>query len=157
YTQGTPQITNFFPVWNTSVTVAYTGVSPTGGYLAQASTNSTFIAPVTSSVTAVNSTTTITIFSLSANTSYFFRVGAVFSGTTYYSGTASTATTIENVTNVAFDDISTFSITASAYAATPAFSNLDISTSGTNISFNGAYQGWHGDVWVTRAPRLTAR
>ncbi|TBR17897.1 hypothetical protein EPO15_15960, partial [bacterium] len=62
----------------------------------------------------------------------------------------------EAPTAVYFDEISSRSVTASAYAPGPAFSSMTVGVSGTNIALAGNYQGWHGGGgWTAKASLLT--
>ncbi|MFC1522876.1 fibronectin type III domain-containing protein, partial [Elusimicrobiota bacterium] len=64
----------------------------------------------------------------------------------------------EAPTSIYIDELSTTSITISAYAST--FTNLSLSNSGINIAKDGAYAGWSGgiaDSWATKAPPPTHR
>ena len=57
----------------------------------------------------------LTVTGLSTNTLYYLQAGALWgTATTYATPALSTYTLIETPTAIAFDDISTFSITASA-------------------------------------------
>ncbi|MFC1679203.1 FG-GAP-like repeat-containing protein, partial [Elusimicrobiota bacterium] len=69
----------------------------------------------------------------------------------------STSTRITGPTDIYFDEISTTSIVASAYAPTPAFMNLHEGLSGTDVSLDGGWAGWHGSTWTSKAPMPTAR
>ncbi|MDD5658284.1 MAG: hypothetical protein PHF00_13615, partial [Elusimicrobia bacterium] len=96
-----------------------------------------------------------------AGTSIFFytRARESVSGLIVALALAGEAAAIEAPTSVKFDDISTHSITASAYVATPGFTGLGGATAGTNIAIGGTYAGWHvnGDKWTTKANVPTPR
>ncbi|MBI5244562.1 MAG: VCBS repeat-containing protein [Elusimicrobia bacterium] len=97
---------------------------------------------------------------LAVNTTQYVRVAVIKSGkaVSAYGVVTSTATWIETPTSVVFDDISTHSITASAYAQTPAFSGLPAGPSGFNVSIGGVYAGWRaGNIWTDKATLTTAR
>ena len=55
---------------------------------------------------------------------------------------ASFVTMVEEPTSVFFDEVSSDTISASAYTSL-GFTNLQLSTSGVNIAINTAYAGWH--------------
>lgn len=87
---------------------------------------------------------------LNDNTAYFFHAAAVnhngIRGA--FIALGSTVTQIAAPTSVVFDEISSNTIVASAYAPTPLFSNLGAGVSGTRIARNGAYQAFHGEAWA---------
>lgn len=87
---------------------------------------------------------------LNDNTAYFFYAAAVNHNGVRGAFTAlgSTVTLITAPTAVVFDEISSNTIVASAYAPTPLFSNLGAGLSGTRIARNGAYQAFHGEAWA---------
>ena len=135
----------------------YTVVLSTG-----ASFPNSYPGNVVLSTRAAGAAPSLVVTGLGRNTTYHLFVDALnMDGlSSGYTGLGSTATVVETPTGVVFDEISTNSITASAYAATPAFSNLDQGQSGTNLygSSLGAYAGWRtGNAWVAKAAMPTAR
>ncbi|MCX5785470.1 MAG: T9SS type A sorting domain-containing protein [Elusimicrobia bacterium] len=65
---------------------------------------------------------------------------------------------IETPTSVVFDEVSSNSITASGYAATPAFTGLETGSAGVNVAKDGTYSTWrNGNKWTTKAGMLTAQ
>ncbi|TBR16874.1 hypothetical protein EPO15_18215, partial [bacterium] len=147
-----------------SVTVNWSSGTSAGGYngagasyLVQASTLADFI-PVLASSQTYNIYSTVT--GLFANATHYFRVRAYNSANvTDYSWLTlgSTVTAIEAPTALYFDDVTTHSITAAAYAATPAFSSMTVGLSGANVAMGGSYAGWRGESWRNRAAMPTFR
>ncbi|MBI5245512.1 MAG: right-handed parallel beta-helix repeat-containing protein [Elusimicrobia bacterium] len=146
--------------WNPLPTAAQAGSSSTAeGYVLQGSTAANFSGVLYSSATANISLSTLTLTGLSVNTTCYFRVATLnWNGVPNTLAAGSTVTAIEAPASVVFDEISTCSITASAYAPEPAFSNLSKGLSGINLT-TGAYGSWHstGDVWTAKASMLTWR
>lgn len=110
---------NIFPsaVYQSSMTLQWGPMSATGGFQADASTASDFTGTLYSSVTANGGSTTLAVgtsVALSANTTYYLRVGAIFSGTTYYANSvpASTSTLANAVSNPQIYGVFTSSIAA---------------------------------------------
>jgi hypothetical protein len=134
---------------------------PGATYLVQASSYTDYSQIAGSSLTA--NTFAMVGGLTTADTQYYFRVWAINSlGTTNYAYTAMGSLIpagIESPTNVVFDDISSMSITASAYAPTPAFTGLGVGSAGTDVAMNGVYAAWHtgGDSWTTLAALPTPR
>ncbi|MEI7528714.1 MAG: right-handed parallel beta-helix repeat-containing protein [Elusimicrobiota bacterium] len=94
------------------------------------------------------------ISGLAANTSWYFRLWTRDAGGNYsaLSNGATVATLIEPPATVYFDDVSSNSITASGYAAAPAFSNLELGASGVVVARDTAYEPWRGgNKWATKA------
>ncbi len=87
---------------------------------------------------------------LNDNTAYFLYVAGVnHNGVTGgFAALGSTVTLIAAPTAVVFDEISSNTIVASAYAPTPLFSNLGVGLSGTQIARNLVYQVVHGEQWA---------
>ena len=78
---------------------------------------------------------------LNSNTSYYFKVKVSTEPDENYSAVLTTATQIEPPLSIYFEEVSSYSITASAYA--PVFSNLEAGDSGVNIAIGGSYtQPW---------------
>lgn len=118
----------------------------------------------TDNFVSVNSSQTLGVgvssasFSTLDNTTYYFKVKVSTLPDSDYSTPIATVTSIATPTALVFDDVSTTTIVVSAYAPTPAFSNLDKGLSATNIAKDGAYAGFHsGNRWVTKAAMPTAR
>ncbi|MDE2292523.1 MAG: hypothetical protein KGL53_10615, partial [Elusimicrobia bacterium] len=131
--------------------------APGATFVLQASTMSTF-APVLATVSA--STASAAVSGLLPNSTVYFRVEAFNSlGGTDGSWTTigSTRTLIEPPSSIVFDDVSSTTLVASAYAPTPAFHNLGQGQSGTDIAVGGVFQGWHGSTWTEKATLATAR
>jgi hypothetical protein len=155
----------FSDVYPTSATVNWSSGTNAGGfngpgatYLVQASSYPSFDAIAGSSLTA---NVFATVPGLTSNANYYFRVKAANSvnvwGDFFVLGFTALGA-VETPTGIVFDEISTKSITASAYVASPGFSGLDLGQAGVNVAINGVYAGWrNGNVWTTRAPLLTAR
>jgi len=91
------------------------------------------------------------ITGLADNTAYFLHVAAVnhngVSGGFVTLG--STVTQISPPSTVVFDEVSSNTIVASAYAPTPSFSNLGAALSGTRVAKNNVYSAFHGEAWAS--------
>ncbi|MDE2293152.1 MAG: hypothetical protein KGL53_13810, partial [Elusimicrobia bacterium] len=153
---GTPLVASLS---SASAVVQWDGSAnaPGASFILQASTMSTF-SPVLSSVAA--STASAPISGLLPNSTVYFRVEAFNSlGGTDGSWTAigSTRTLIEPPSSIVFDDVSSTTLVASAYAPSPAFHNLGQGQSGTDIAVGGVFQGWHGSTWTEKGTLATAR
>ena len=143
----------FTDVAVTSITASWASTFPGGTtFYAQVSTNASFAAPVTSSDTLNLSAT---FSDLIANTTYYAQVATAPAGP--FTSLSSTVTLVQVPTSVLFDEVSSMTIVAAAYAPTPAFSNLGAGLSGTNIAVDGVYQGWHGEKWTVKAAMPAAR
>jgi|GEM_PF-1416864 len=99
---------------------------------------------------------------LTANTSYYFCLWTRDATVNYSSASnaAVSATYVEAPVGIYFDEILSTAIVASAYAPTPAFHNLHLGLSGTNVAVNTntwTWAGWHGEKWTAKAPMPTAR
>lgn len=75
------------PVWSSSATVSYTPNSAADGHVVEASVYRFFNVIARSSATPSATLSSLTISALSSNTTYFFRAGALYNGTTIYSNT----------------------------------------------------------------------
>jgi hypothetical protein len=130
--------------WVPLPAAAQAGSSGTAeGYWLQASTASDFSGAVFSSSTVNPQLSTLTVQGLSANATWYFRVGSVnWVGVPNFGPASSTVTAVETPTSIFFDEISTGSITASAYAPPPAFGNLDQGQSGTRMAKDGSWDSW---------------
>lgn len=146
-TPGTPAV---LAVSTTSMVVTWSATSTLRGYLVQASTAANFTGVLFSSQTPSVSLSTLTVNSLAPNATYHIRVGTLWNLTTYYASVLSTATAIETPSAIYFDEISTWSITASAYA--PQFTGMERGFSGVAITTDAAYEGWNspGNYWTTK-------
>ncbi|TBR16818.1 hypothetical protein EPO15_18345, partial [bacterium] len=143
----------FASVSTGGLSVSWTSAFPPATlYYAQLSTNASFAAPLTSSNTLGLSAT---FSGLSANSTYYAQVATAPAGP--FTSLGSTVTWMQAPTSVYFDEVTTFSVVASAYSPTPAFSNLNVGLSGTNVARDGVYAGWHGEAWTTKASMGTAR
>ena len=93
------------------------------------------------------------------NTQYYLHVAALnhAGAASAYASLGSTVTLISPPTAVVFDEISSHTIVASAYAPTPYFSNLGTGLSGTRQAKGAAYQAFHGEQWTSRTSMTTAR
>ncbi len=127
-------------------------------YNAQVSTNAGFTPTLLSSQTL---NTSVPFSGLSANTTYYLRVNALnrAGSPTEWASFGSTVTLIEAPTSVYFDEVTSNSITASAYAATPAFTGLERGISGVNVTTGAAYGAWGaaGNYWTSKTVMPTAR
>ena len=110
---------------------------------------SDFSTTIASGTMALGSQAT-TYFSLTANTTYWFKVKVSAEGDVNYSAAISTVTRIETPGGLVFD-VSISTIVASALG-NPDFTNLGAGLSATNIAKDGTYAGWHegGDTWSAR-------
>ncbi|MFC1679225.1 FG-GAP-like repeat-containing protein, partial [Elusimicrobiota bacterium] len=80
-------------VFSTSITASWGGVSPDGGYVLDASTAPSFTGSADkSSSTTVTDLLTLTVEDLDPNTTYYCRVGAVWSGVPDYADTTPIST-----------------------------------------------------------------
>ncbi|TBR20826.1 hypothetical protein EPO15_11950, partial [bacterium] len=132
----------------------YTVVLTTGGSFPNA-----FSGNLVSSYVAVAAVPALLMNGVSANATWYLHVAARNHAGVYtaYAALGSTVTRIETPTAITFDEVSTHSITAAAYAATPAFSSMTAGLSGTNIALAGNYQGWHSEGWTTKTGMNTTR
>ncbi|MCG2726762.1 MAG: hypothetical protein L6420_11040, partial [Elusimicrobia bacterium] len=148
-------------VYVSSITVSYEAATDVDGYLVEASTVPDFSGIVYSSSTDNILLETLTVQDMEQNATYYMRAGSLIGQATDYANTDPPTATlpIETPTSIAFDEITCGTITASAYAATPGFSNLQSGLSATNVAIDEAYAGWHtgGNTWVTKAVMPTAR
>ncbi|GAB4028454.1 MAG: hypothetical protein Fur0012_00840 [Elusimicrobiota bacterium] len=128
-----------------SVTVTYS-TGNTDGYVMEASLNEFFTSIAASSVTSISSISTLTISALSVNTSYYFRLGSLFQGSTVYNyspGSAYTLTPIPVSPSLSSVFISSINlnwgtVSASGYtieaSTDPAFNGIVNSSSTGNAS-----------------------
>ena len=119
-------------------------------YRAEVSTATDFSGPLTSSVT-VNLYGVM--FGLLPNTTYYGRVAAVNGAgiPSGYLSLGSTVTFIQAPTAVYADEVTTFSVTMSAYAS--AFTGLERGLSAVRLAKDGVYEAWgsSGNYWAARA------
>ncbi|TPW21548.1 MAG: Kelch repeat-containing protein, partial [Elusimicrobia bacterium] len=154
-------VSTFTMVGSSSMTVEWDANGNAAGtaYRVNLTTSLSFLGAGVIVTTAPYGTPSVTMTGLLANVTYYLvvnsvnRVGQISAD--FMAG--STVTMVETPTAVYFDQISTRGITASAYAAGAAFSSMTVGLSGTNISLGGNYQGWHGELWASRAAMTTAR
>ncbi|MCG2725500.1 MAG: hypothetical protein L6420_04450, partial [Elusimicrobia bacterium] len=148
-------------VYQSSITVSYGAVADVDGYVIEASTKSDFSVILYSSSTGNNLLETLIVQDMELNATYYMRAGSLIGQATDYANTDPPTATlpIETPTDIVFEEITFSTITASAYAATPGFSNLHSGESATNIAIEEAYAGWHtgGNAWLTKAVIPTAR
>lgn len=65
---------------------------------------------------------------------------------------------VEPPTNIYFDEVSSTTIVASGYAATPAFTGLETGLAGVNVAKDGVYSVWrNGNKWTAKTVLPTAR
>lgn len=86
---GGPSFTNVFA---SSITLTWGGVASDGGYSAEASVSNTFASVDGSSVTPDVAMSTLTVLSLSANATYYLRVGSLYDDATNYAATTPIST-----------------------------------------------------------------
>jgi len=165
---GPQSVSTFTAVYISSLTVNWSSGTAAGGYngpgaqyLVEASVSSTSFSPVAASSFTYNNWAVLADIGGNATT-YYFRVkplnNAGIWGNYLLLGSTSIAGAVETPTAVYFDEVSTGSITAAAYAPTPAFTNLNLGASGINIAKDGSYAGWrNGNVWTTKTVMTTAR
>jgi hypothetical protein len=79
-----------------SITLTWTNPGGPNGYVVNASTLSNFTGTLYSTSTFNPAQTTMTVTGLTPNTSYFFQVGALYGGTTSYSGQITNTSTLAN-------------------------------------------------------------
>ncbi|MFC1521966.1 hypothetical protein ACFL6Y_06115, partial [Elusimicrobiota bacterium] len=153
----------FTAVSVTSLAVAWTPNPDNPGgtqYQVELSTTSDFNG-IDDSTSAWADASSIDFTDVSANTTYWAQVMArnfdLVETDFVYLG--STVTHIETPQGIYLEEISSISITASAYFPGPGFTNLNGSVSGTNISKDYVYSGWHvyGGSWTQKAGMPTAR
>ncbi len=98
---------------------------------------------------------------LEYGTVYYARVAAISAAglvTDYQSlGSISTLTDMTTPTSVYFDEVSSASIVASAYAPA-AFEDLDVDLAGVVVAKNGVYADWRsGNAWTAKEAMTAAR
>ncbi|PCI36618.1 MAG: hypothetical protein COB53_08925, partial [Elusimicrobia bacterium] len=92
---GNPLVT---AVWPSSATVSWVAVASNGGYKVDASTSPDFSGTLVTSSTAGGADTTVMVTGLDFNTTYYVRVGAVWSGIPNYANTTPSSTpTLTNI------------------------------------------------------------
>lgn len=135
----------WLPNGNPVGVTSYTIVLSTG-----AAYPNTFAGNQTLSTAPAGAAPAATVGGLADNTTYFLFVRAVnLNGVgSEFVALGSTITAISPPATVYFDEISSTTIVASAYAPTPLFSNLGAGQSGTRVARNGAYQPFHGEAWA---------
>src|SRR6185436_7042620 len=101
-------------VYITTMSVTWPSVASYAGYSLEASTSSDFSPIAASSVTSIGTLTGLTFNSgdLAGNTTYYVRVGSLWTGTTNYSSTLSTSTLASLVTGSQFAGVSSFTVSA---------------------------------------------
>src|SRR4029077_12053458 len=100
-------------VYITSITINYGTVGGATGYeLDASSTNFNGTGVILSSITAVNGLGSLTVQALNPDTTYFLKVGSLWSGATIYSGTQPSTSTLTNFLSPSVLSVSSFSVTA---------------------------------------------
>ena len=96
-----------------SITLVWGGVASDDGYSAEAAANNLFTSITVSSVTADIAQSTLTLQGLSANATYYLRVGSLYDDATSYANTTpiSTITVAAIPTNGVFSGVTPSSIT----------------------------------------------
>ncbi|MFC1521909.1 kelch repeat-containing protein, partial [Elusimicrobiota bacterium] len=155
-----PQNPGIDDVFTSSITASWSILSAPDKFILEASsTDFNGTGTIHSSSTLNTDVTALTVFepALTPNTTYYLRAGFLWGDTTDYADTLSTYTHIETPVSIYIDELSTTSLTVSAYA--PAFTNLHLSSSSINIAKDSAYTGWKviADSWTAKASMLTAR
>ncbi|HCC47806.1 MAG TPA: hypothetical protein DEQ38_06775 [Elusimicrobia bacterium] len=74
-------------IWSSSAAVNYTPNAAADGHVVEASVYRFFTGLIFSSATRSATLTSLTVGGLSSNTTYYFRAGALYNGTTIYSNT----------------------------------------------------------------------
>ena len=116
---------NLSAVYVTSATLSWTTVGGSGGYEVDASSTQFFGGVVLSTVTINNASTSLTVLGLDPDTTYYFNIGALWNGTTTYSGTQPSTSTWTNLLNPSVASVSSSTIAvnwppfASGSARTP--------------------------------------
>src|SRR5262249_34350164 len=87
-----PSPVNVSAVYITSATITYGTVAGSQGYELDASSTNFTTGAVLSSSTASNALGTLTVFGLSPDTTYYFRVGSLWNGATSYAPSVPTST-----------------------------------------------------------------
>ncbi|MFC1522334.1 kelch repeat-containing protein, partial [Elusimicrobiota bacterium] len=143
----------FVNVTYSSIEIAWDNIS--ANYIAVLSTDNAFSITTASGAESSNSR----VYSnLNANTTHYFKVKvSTEMDAAYTSPALSTSTLIETPTSIYIDELSTTTITVSAYAST--FTNLSAAGSGINIASTTEYAGWSvtADSWTTKADMPTVR
>ena len=137
----------------------------TGAFLIQYATHtgvawSTAAAQVTVSTSGVTPGTARgwQVGGLLANTTYYFKLWSrdEAGNTSIASNNPAAATLMNAPSGIVFEDISSTSLTASAYLA--AMPGLSAGLSGVNIAKDGAYSSWrNGNLWAAKAAMPTTR
>jgi len=157
----TPQAPQFFEVFSSSFVIAWppdANPADVTLYRALASTDPAFGVIAASSDTYLMAAA---LAGLSANTTYYVRVAAINGGgiLSEYTALRSTVTPIETPTSVYFDEITSNTIMASAYAPGPAFTGMERAGSGVAITTGTTFDIWGstGNYWANKAAMTTAR
>ena len=122
-------------------------------YRAQISASPAFTTPISSDTYNTNAAFT----GLNLGATYYARIAALNGGgiLTSYASLGSTTTAVSAMTKptgIYFDEVSVTTITASGYAATPAFTGLETGSAGVNVAINGTYSTWrNGNKWTAQA------
>lgn len=113
------------------------------------STVADFSVTLSSATSELGLQTTI-YYNLDPNTSFYFKVKVSTEPDDNYTAVFDTATYIEAPVGLYFEAVSSYSITAAAYA--PLFTKLEEEESGVNISIGGSYtRPWrNGNKWTAK-------
>ncbi|MBN1384554.1 MAG: Ig-like domain repeat protein, partial [Elusimicrobia bacterium] len=134
-----PENMNLDAVYTSSATLSWDINTDAIEYILEASTNTNFIPVFSSSSTTDVNITTLTVSSLWANTTYYFRAGNFIDGTTYWTTTTISTSTLANpITNAQIYALneSTVTLTWTALPQTPSSSTCEgyiIEASSTNF------------------------
>lgn len=137
--------------WQDGISVAFEQPGAQTGYILQAATTPAFAPPVIFNRQFDTGLSQMSVSGLAANTSYYLRVGAMLSdNTTSYGPAISAWTAIEPPGQVYFSELTTHSVTASAYAST--FTNLGAGMTGFSFDTGGGFGPWQGGFgWALSA------
>src|SRR5262249_4849820 len=96
-----PSPANITSVFITSATATYGTVAGSAGYEFDASSTNFTTGVVLSSITTDNTRTTLLVLGLNPDTTYFFKIGSLFNGSTSYATAtpASTSTYTNSILN----------------------------------------------------------
>ena len=157
----TPANVQFTATSSNSVQISWSLDTPSDEYplivISLVSNFATVVSSFTSTVLGTQTTTFGIAHSIRDNTTYYFKVKVSTEGDANYSSSISTITSMTAPTNVIFDEVTSSTIVASAYAST--FTNMGVGQTGIRIAKGGVYEAWHlgGESWTTKAAMLTGR
>ncbi|MFC1522286.1 fibronectin type III domain-containing protein [Elusimicrobiota bacterium] len=155
----TPENLVITSVFKTSITATWDSLSPTPDkFIVEASSTNFDGTDVVKSSEAENmDLTSLIVESLTENTTYYVRAGALWNDTTGYTSAIATSTLIEDPMRIFIDDLRPSSVTISGYA--PTLTNLFSTGSVMNFAIDGIYQSWSvtPGSWTSLANMITAR